>query len=298
VDIRTQQDPSLPTKESRRKAEAIHALGLAETIAKRIKDASKLEKALLEKLDAQREFAIEYQRKFPHGGDRTKQEDTSVHLRDDWCKAHGFHERTVRRWLILVEEQAFIDRKNAIMKRCWALAELWQAANFSSESNEWYTPARYIEAVRECLGGVDLDPASNKTANAVVQAATYFTKKDNGLKKDWRGTFFLNPPYGLDENKNSLAGEFCKKAIYEYQIGNATAGIILVNSLHSQSWQAPLYRFPVCFVDHRIKFMSDDGRQNENPTFQNIFIYLGPNVGGFALTFARFGYVMQRLDVR
>jgi hypothetical protein len=69
-----------------------------------------------------------------------------------------------------------------------------------------------------------------------------------------------------------------------------------VNSLHSQSWQAALYDYPICFVDHRIQFVSGDGEKNKNPTFQNIFVYMGPEPGKFAAVFSRFGYVMKRME--
>jgi hypothetical protein len=38
----------------------------------------------------------------------------------------------------------------------------------SSESAEWFTPPRYIQAVREVLGGIDLDPASSRAASRIV----------------------------------------------------------------------------------------------------------------------------------
>lgn len=53
-------------------------------------------------------------------------------------------------------------------------------------SHEWYTPQRYIEAAREVLGGIDLDPASSALANETVKAARYFTIDDDGLSKTWR----------------------------------------------------------------------------------------------------------------
>jgi DNA N-6-adenine-methyltransferase Dam len=272
-------------------ASEIHAFDKAEEIAKRVKDASALEGALIGKLESQRDFAAQYRDLFPpktHAPERAHDERTV------WCQSFGFALRTVQRWLDLLDPALYVEKKNAILKRCWELAELWQAANFSSALNEWYTPARYIEAVREVLGGIDLDPASSEQANAVVKASEFFSIEEDGLKRDWFGRVFTNPPYGKTDDGNSLAAAFCNKAIMQFIVGNIEAGIVLVNSLHSQSWQAPLYNYPICFVDHRIQFVSADGEQNKNPTFQNIFVYLGRDLPMFAKIFTRFGYVMQR----
>ncbi len=169
-----------------------------------------------------------------------------------------------------------------------------QPANYSSETNEWFTPATYLQSVRDFFGEIDLDPASNAIANETVQAKEIYTANDNGLALPWNGRVFVNPPYGTDSGQ-SVAGQFCCKALEEHAAGNASEVIILVNSVHSQKWQAPLYDYAVCLVDHRIKFVNGDGGENENPTFQNIFIYLGPRKEDFAAIFSKFGYVMEKI---
>lgn len=292
----------LATKESLKAASKIHAVEKAEEIAKRIKDASALEGALTQKIEFERDFAAMYRGTFPHGfgpgrgHKRDAASDISFSASEKWCRAHGFVLRTVQRWCELLDESIFIRKKNEILKKCWELAELWQAANFMSESVEWYTPVRYIEAVREVLGQIDLDPASNEQANTTIRAEQFFTKEQDGLDLDWHGRVFMNPPYGKTEDRSSLAGAFCRKAVDEVECGNVTACIILINSLHSQTWQAPLYKHTVCFVDHRIQFISGDGDINKSPTFQNIFVYLGDDIQRFATVFSRLGYVMRCIN--
>jgi hypothetical protein len=173
--------------------------------------------------------------------------------------------------------------------------QIWnnKPANYSSESVEWYTPPKYIDAVRELLGGIDLDPASNDKANAWIKAKQIYTAADDGLARPWRGRVFVNPPYGT-ENGKSVAGAWCQRAMDQYESGAVEACVILVNSVHDQSWQEPLFAFPVCLVDHRIKFLAGDGTENENPTNRNLFVYLGNDRAKFAEVFSRFGWCCRR----
>jgi 16S rRNA G966 N2-methylase RsmD len=57
----------------------------------------------------------------------------------------------------------------------------------------YYTPSEIIELARSVLG--DIDPASSEIANRTVKAGEYFTKKDDGLSKEWFDRVWMNPPY-------------------------------------------------------------------------------------------------------
>ena len=170
------------------------------------------------------------------------------------------------------------------------------SANTSSESVEWYTPEKYIESARAAMGGIDLDPASCEAANETVKATEFWTAEDDPIEpsKDWHGRVFMNPPYGKTEKSESLAFRFCEKVIAEYALGHVEQAIILVNLLPSQGWQFQLYDGEVCLVKRRIQFISGDGEKNENPTQQNLFLYLGDE-DGFAREFKKHGYMMQAM---
>ena len=64
----------------------------------------------------------------------------------------------------------------------------------NSIKTEWLTPSHIIDD----LGPFDLDPCSpiNRPWNT---AKTHYTIEDDGLKQEWAGKVWLNPPY--DHNK-------------------------------------------------------------------------------------------------
>lgn len=169
-------------------------------------------------------------------------------------------------------------------------------------SNEWYTPAKYIEAAREVFGGViDLDPASCEMANKTVKAARYYSKEENGLLQDWScSSMWLNPPYGRTNNTSggyrSWQGAFVRRLTYEYQCGNVDQAIVLLlgNSCFRDYFQ-PLWQHVVCFHNSDIIFQKGDGSIG-NFGFGTIFAYLGPNEQRFIDTFSRFGRIARAID--
>lgn len=161
----------------------------------------------------------------------------------------------------------------------------------SSASVEWYTPAKYIEAARAVLGGIDFDPASCAEANAVVRAPSYGVAGLGlgGLSLEWHGRVWLNPPYGKDIRK------WIDKLISEFLAGRTTAAIILLNAVLDRGWFRPLDDAAAfCFTDHRIKFLAPNGSKPTSPVSGNVFVYLGDDVEAFARHFRPFGLVLQQ----
>jgi hypothetical protein len=161
----------------------------------------------------------------------------------------------------------------------------------STETNEWYTPKNYVEAVRKVLGEIELDPASCASANKVVKATKYYTEEDDGLKQKWYGKVFLNPPYG------DVGPKFVARLIKEYEAGNVTETILLLNShVTDTKWFQPLFNYLLCFTDHRSKFWNDENPEgtSTSPTHGSVFVYLGKNSKDFEKQFKQFGAVLQR----
>jgi hypothetical protein len=161
----------------------------------------------------------------------------------------------------------------------------------SSESNEYYTPAKYLDAVRTLLGGIDVDPASNPEANRVVQAAQFYSQADNGLAHEWRGRVFLNPPYGYDAGDMSNQERWSARLIEQYEAGSVTEAILLVNAVTDRQWFQPLWKYPMCFTDHRIRFYRPGGEPG-TPVIGSVFVYFGANHMEFARVFRQFGAVV------
>jgi phage N-6-adenine-methyltransferase len=156
---------------------------------------------------------------------------------------------------------------------------------------EWYTPAEYIEAARQVLGGIDLDPASSEAANAVVKAERFFGQADDGLTKDWQGRVWMNPPYA-----QPAVGHFTAKLALSVESGDVSAALVLVNNATETEWFANLARVAdaICFPNGRVRFWSP-GRETAAPLQGQALVYVGPDVDRFAAAFNPFGFVAQVL---
>lgn len=159
----------------------------------------------------------------------------------------------------------------------------------SSNSNEWYTPFKYVEAARHVLGEIDIDPASCEEANKIIKAKNYYTAQDDGLQNDWSGRVWLNPPYG------GFTSKFVKKLNEQYKHNIIQEAILLINSNSTDTdWFQPLWDYTLCFTDHRINFTSPDGTKGNGSTHGSVFVYFGTKQKEFAKEFSQFGTIIKR----
>jgi DNA N-6-adenine-methyltransferase (Dam) len=277
----------------------IHALETAAKIAARIKDPEAYEEALLQTLENERIFAGEYQAKFPGTSkgrpkgsknirDGTVPNKTGHEAANEWCRSFGFDDRAVRRWLVLLVPEDFEIKKNDISAQCCRLAITWSASTVRGTEGtgefERYTPAQYIEAARQVLGEIDLDPATSEQAQQTVRAAQYFTNQ--GLEQEWHGRVWLNPPYHRD-----LAPKFVQKLVDEIEAGRVTAAIMLTNNCTDTDWfdVAHAACAAICFTHGRIKFTQPNGAK-VLPTQGQAFFYFGDDVPRFRRAFEHIGF--------
>lgn len=148
-----------------------------------------------------------------------------------------------------------------------------------SKTAEHYTPPEYIEAARNVMGGIDLDPASCAKANEVVKASEFFTKDDDGLSLQWHGRVWLNPPGGKTKNRSNAA-IWWEKLVWEWMDGRVEQAVflgfsieILASSQDSPYWPGHL---PYCVPRQRIAFLDENLEPQGSPAHHNIVVFLPP----------------------
>ena len=154
---------------------------------------------------------------------------------------------------------------------------------------EWYTPDEYLQAARDVLGRIDLDPASSVMAQEKVRADRFFTIEDNGLRQEWHGNVWLNPPYAQPN-----IALFASKMVAEFKSGRVTAAVMLTHNYTDTRWFHELLAAAnlICFTRGRIGLVNADGSTGP-PTQGQPFFYFGDATARFAARFAAVGFVLR-----
>lgn len=168
-----------------------------------------------------------------------------------------------------------------------SLLEGNQPEILEADSDSWYTPTWLIEAAREVMGGISLDPASCAKANKTVKASHFYSKQDNGLSKDWRGRVWVNPPYSMP-----LIKQFTDRLLEAWNGGLVEQACILTRNATETKWCQSLLKESdrFCLLNKRVSFWHPDKPVGTDKCGHIVF-YFGSNVTDFERVFSAYGLV-------
>lgn len=134
---------------------------------------------------------------------------------------------------------------------------------FSSKTDLWATPQEFFDRLNRVFR-FDVDVCA-LPENAKCQR--YYAPEDNGLAQEWRGTCWMNPPYGRE-----IAG-WVEKAYRSAKENGATVVCLLPARVDTRWWHDYCAKGEVLFVRGRLKF----GNSENSAPFPNAVVVFRPN---------------------
>jgi len=142
-----------------------------------------------------------------------------------------------------------------------------QGLMFSSKSNEWATPQDFYNKLNAEFG-FTLDPCATPST---AKCASYYTKDDDGLSKDWSGhTVFMNPPYGRKQK------DWIEKAFQEGEKAGTTVVALVPARTDTKAWHNYCMKASeIRFVKGRLKFGQGASKTNSAPFPSAVVVFSG-----------------------
>lgn len=131
----------------------------------------------------------------------------------------------------------------------------------SSKTCEWETPKDFFDRLNAQYHFV-LDVCAT-AENAKCER--YFTKEENGLKQEWTGCCWMNPPYGKG------IGDWMRKA-YESSFDGATVVCLVPARTDTGWWHDYAMKGKITFIRGRLKF---GGQKNSAPFPSAVVVFEG-----------------------
>lgn len=163
---------------------------------------------------------------------------------------------------------------------------LSQALNVPELCGEISSPHACLAIVQKIIAHPTTGVSHRKSLNVSLNTSPESLCKGECVSFYYPSRVFLNPPF--DETRLWIA-----KLIAQYEAGNVTEAIALVNSNLGYSWYESLWRrFPVCCARERIRFIAQDGTRGGQAKRGQTFVYLGANVERFRSVFSEIGRII------
>jgi hypothetical protein len=168
--------------------------------------------------------------------------------------------------------------------------------SINTNSQDWCTPQKYVEAVRDFFGTIELDPCSNR--NSIVGAKVeYVLPKTDGLKASWEfSTIFINPPYGIDKLRGTSIKNWIQKCLLTHKNYGSEILALIPVAVNTRHWKEYIFAQAnsICFLaDTRLKFMSGNGMSDKGAPMACCIVYWGKKTDEFYNNFSKYGAVVD-----
>jgi hypothetical protein len=169
--------------------------------------------------------------------------------------------------------------------------------NINSKSQEWGTPPKYVQAVKEVFGGkISLDPCSSKYSivNAKVE---YLLPQNDGLKDSWDyPTIYVNPPYGISKTNNTTIKHWLARCATAHKKHNSEVLALVPVATNTGHWKKSVFgkATGLCFLyDTRLKFLENGQNGGKGAPMSCAMIYWGHHYEKFYEVFINYGALVD-----
>lgn len=131
---------------------------------------------------------------------------------------------------------------------------------FTSNTDLWATPQDFFDRLNEEFG-FELDVCAI-AENAKCEK--YYSPEIDGLKQEWEGVCWMNPPYGRS------IGEWVKKA-YQSSLAGAIVVCLIPARTDTRWWHDYCMKGEIRFVKGRLKF----GDSKNSAPFPSAIVIFG-----------------------
>ena len=161
-------------------------------------------------------------------------------------------------------------------------------------SRDWGTPKFYVDAVRDVLGDIILDPCSNK--HSIVNAAVEYALPRDGLEESWDyETIYVNPPYGISDGKyKSGISDWLARCADAHDQYNSEVIALVPVATNTSHWKTSVFgrAAAVCFLyDTRLKFLVNGKQGGNGAPMSCAMVYWGRRFRRFSDVFIKYGAV-------
>lgn len=167
----------------------------------------------------------------------------------------------------------------------------------NSQSVNWCTPPKYVDAVKKVLGDIiSLDPCSNEWS--IVNAETeYHLPEQDGLRASWDyPTIYVNPPYGSDKEHRTTIKHWLYKCAYAHNHHGSEVLALVPVATNTSHWKEYVWSraTAVCFLyDTRLRFLVEGKDEGKGAPMSCAMIYWNKNIDRFLKVFNEFGAVVD-----